>query len=562
MEKRCFACMNLLDSESTVCRHCGHDNADPDNVREQLLPPGTMIGGRYYVGVCIDRNGEGITYIAYDNEVQCRVRVREFFPDTLCHREPDRKTVLVNPGSEIQYKALMTDYVELSRQLIGITANNSLLKARDILSDFGTIYTIYEDVNAVTLTRYLIDNAGELSWEDTENLFLPLLYTVKLLNQHGIVHRGISPETILVTDRRELKLKGVCTSAVRAINTEIKPELFGGYAAPEQYEKCESHGEWTDVYAICAVLYKTLTGTMPPRADIREMEAKLIAPAELNPSVPRNVSNAIMKGLEADRAYRTLHIKDLIGGLYAASPVPERPVKSAMPPPQHIIDEEDEYEERPRRGGKKPKFRLPVWLIVILVTLPIMLILFFLAYNLILGGNDKPSSSQTSSTIVSEISSDGESSSPSSEETSSQVPQIAVDNFVGKYYDDIMKSDYYKNLFTFKEKVEKYDQDAPVGQVIDQSVEKDKIVDKGTEIELTVSKGPQFVELVPFTDASGNPISPADYQKYLSERGVESKIERIEDDFTNSGEIVRLDREIGEVIDRDQVSSVIIYVAR
>ena len=44
-------------------------------------------------------------------------------------------------------------------------------------------------------------------------------------------------------------------------------ELFAGYAAPEQYEKCSSHGEWTDVYAVCAVLYKALTGAMPDRAD-------------------------------------------------------------------------------------------------------------------------------------------------------------------------------------------------------------------------------------------------------------------------------------------------------
>ena len=157
---------------------------------------------------------------------------------------------------------------------------------------------VYEDVSGVTLTRYLMDNAGELSWEETENLFLPLLYTVKLLNANGIVHRGISPDNILVTDSRELKLKGVCTSAVRAINTEIRSELFAGYAAPEQYEKCSSHGEWTDVYAVCAVLYKALTGAMPDRADTRPPDGSgLVPPIELNSRIPWNVSQAIMQGL-------------------------------------------------------------------------------------------------------------------------------------------------------------------------------------------------------------------------------------------------------------------------
>ena len=57
----------------------------------------------------------------------------------------------------------MTDFAELSRQLIGITASNSLLKAKDIFADNGTLYVVYEDVSGVTLTRYLMDNAGELS---------------------------------------------------------------------------------------------------------------------------------------------------------------------------------------------------------------------------------------------------------------------------------------------------------------------------------------------------------------------------------------------------------------
>ena len=78
-----------------------------------------------------------------------------------------------------------------------VTASNSLLKAKDIFADNGTLYVVYEDVSGVTLTRYLMDNAGELSWEETENLFLPLLYTVKLLNANGIVHKPGLTRTVL-----------------------------------------------------------------------------------------------------------------------------------------------------------------------------------------------------------------------------------------------------------------------------------------------------------------------------------------------------------------------------
>lgn len=75
-----------------------------------------------------------MSYLAYDESVQKRVRLREFFPGTLSHREADGKTISVNPGNEIQYKALMTDFVELSRQLIALrTQESCLLRAVDIL---------------------------------------------------------------------------------------------------------------------------------------------------------------------------------------------------------------------------------------------------------------------------------------------------------------------------------------------------------------------------------------------------------------------------------------------
>lgn len=555
MEKRCFACMNLI--EETVCRHCGHNNADPQDQREDLIKPGTLVGDRYYIGLPVDRNGEGVTYIAFDESVQTRVRLREFFPRTLCHRESDHKTVTVNSGYEIQYKALMTDFVELSKQLIGISASNNLLKAIHILSDNGTIYVVYEDVNGVPLTKYLAQNAGEISWEETENLFLPLLYTVKLLNSNGIIHRGISPDTIIVTgdpDSRnhELKLKGVCTSAVRAINTEIKAELFPGYAAPEQYEKCASHGEWTDVYAICAVLYKVLTGSAPTRADIRLTDGeRMPSPSQLNSSVPRNVSAAIMRGLECDRSRRTLYIKDLIGGLYAAVPDTQEP--------QRIMDEEDIEEEPEFR--RKRKFRLPVWLIVVLITLPLMLGIFFFTYYYVLGdhGTRQESSAPVSSELSSLPSSEAQ---PSSEAPSKEeVAQIVMDNFVGEVYEDLVQNETFSKLYVFKPKKEVYDESVPIGQVIEQDIEAGTVVNQGVEVLLTVSKGPQYVTLPPFTDPNGQAITAEDYSAYLTERGLKVKVEKMDDPATPKDQIAKLNHDISELIDRDKVSEIIIYVS-
>ena len=459
----------------------------------------------------------------------------------------------------------MTDYVELSKQLISITANSCLLKALNILADYGTIYTVYEDASGVTLSKYLMKHGGSLDWDETENLFLPLLYTVKLLNSNGVVHRGISPDTILVTEHHELKLKGVCTSAVRAINSEIKPELFAGYTAPEQYEKCASHGEWTDVYSICAVLYKVLTGSMPPRADAQSGGSSLIMPIQLNPSIPRSVSDAVARGLHRRKEQRTRSVTDLISELYTTAP-------SFSVRPQRILDEEDDevkqYEVERRMTRPRKKFRMPVWLVVLLITLPIMLVGLFLIYQLVLSPMDERASN-TSSMGIASIPDSSLDSRPDSSEAepppSSQEPvknTVSVDNFQGKYFDDLLKSSTYKDILTFVKKEEVYSEEYAIGQVVSQSIEKNTAVEEGTEIELTVSKGPQLVQLPPLTDDNGSPIILEVYQEYLEKNGVTVQVEQEDNPDYRTGEIIRLSHEPMTLFDREKESTVTIYVAQ
>lgn len=551
MEKRCFSCMNKINSN--ICDHCGYDNSKAKTERSSSLKPATLLRERYYIGVIIEQNGEGITYIAYDMLDKKRVRIREFFPESLCNRLNGSNLVEIISGCDIQFKSLKSDFAELSKQLIDLQSNNNLLKAKMIFSENNTLYTVYQDVVGMTLTQYLKENAGELSWEETENLFLPLLYTVKLLNSNGITHRGISPETIIVTQHKELKLTGVCTSAARAINSEIKPELFSGYAAPEQYQKCTSYGEWTDVYSISAVLYRTLTGTMPPSAETRENDSNIITPIQLNSIIPKSVSDAITRGLSYKREYRTRYIKDLIGALYAS----QGPDQS---------QEEELYDNEASANMRKGKFKLPVWLIVVLITLPVMLILFFITYNYVLGPSKPPSSSDMSS-LISEPSSeetssdDSQSSSNESSKTASDsANNIAVDDFKDKYYDDIETSKTYENMYKFTKK-EIYDEIVPIGVVITQSIEPNKVVKAGTEIELTVSKGIRYVTVLPFTDSSGVSVLPDTYQRLLKDFGIDSKIEKVDGNGELSGHIVGLSVDVGSRIDRDTTSSIIIYVA-
>lgn len=565
MENRCFYCMKPIDGDH--CPYCGKSNSDPSLFKESLLTPGTLVAERYQVGAALDRNGEGVSYLAYDESMQKRVRLREFFPGTLSHREADGKTISVNPGNEIQYKALMTDFVELSRQLIALrTQESCLLRAVDIFTDNATIYTVYEDVSCVTFTSYLNDQPSNLSWQKARLLFRPLFDTVALLNAHGIVHRGISPDTILVAGDGTLRLKGVCTAAARAINSEVKAELFSGYAAPEQYEKCTGHGEWTDVYALSAVLYRTLTGMTVTRADLRTQGDALPSPAELNPTVPAEVSDAIMQGLTVGCMQRIRSVRQFSDVLYRASTAAVQIVK----PNEGKDNSADSALSKKPKGKKHWYDKLPVWLIVLLVSLPIMLILFFAAYTIVLGGN-RPSVSQNSgesSVISSEVSvsrsdetSESSKESSHSSKASSKLTGVTVDNFVGKYYDDIADSSVYSSVFTFTKK-EEFDDTTDIGVIMKQDVEVGETVPEGTQIELTVSKGARFVRMPPLKDDNGNPITVDGYRSYLEEAGLSVTVKQVSNPDYESGEIIELDQKVGGVVDRSKVSSITIFVAK
>lgn len=310
----CYGCMESKPEEG-ICPHCGYDPAQ-DKQPPHALKPGTKLHDRYLVGKVLESNGEGMTYLAYDCNIGCKVKVREYLPLQLCSRVADSTLVKVDYNNLAQYKALMAEYTELNKALARQRSLVHLNPALDLIAENNTTYAVYEYLEGRPLLDYLKENAGELSWRTVSRMFPPLFTTLSILHNAGVLHRGISPETIFVTDKEDLKLGGFCISAVRTNDTELTAELFEGYAAPEQYFANRQQGTWTDVYGICAVLYRILTGSRATDANTRQNYDNLIPPHELNPRVPKNVSDGIMQGLCLDGNARVRTITDLVTMLF------------------------------------------------------------------------------------------------------------------------------------------------------------------------------------------------------------------------------------------------------
>ncbi len=97
-------------------------------------------------------------------------------------------------------------------------------------------------------------------------LLRDLMRALASLHENGVVHRDIKPENLLVCGEPPvelLKVSDLGIAAVAGLGATFEVVVGSvGYMAPEQGDKSGLEGAHTDVFAIGAVLYEMLTGTM------------------------------------------------------------------------------------------------------------------------------------------------------------------------------------------------------------------------------------------------------------------------------------------------------------
>ncbi len=316
-EQLCMGCMNELD-QNGQCQYCSYTDNIPH--LQAYLEPKTVLDNRYIIGKMLSYNGEGASYICYDMVGKCKCVCREYMPDTLCERDSSTQELIVNKDCLAKYKTFMSEFADVNRTLSKMRNLHHIATARDMFNANNTTYVVLEYVEGVSLKKFLQSNSGFLTWEQVKKLFVPLFTTLSIIHNAGIIHRGISPENIIVTTDGELKLTGFCISSIRTSNTGLLPEFYSGYTAPEQYSSLEWQGTWTDVYAMAAVLYRILTGTMPLDAQTRTKNDTLVEPARINPRISPHISKVIARAMAVKGEERIQTVTELVSALFEQRP--------------------------------------------------------------------------------------------------------------------------------------------------------------------------------------------------------------------------------------------------
>ena len=156
--KLCYGCMERTEFSGGVCPNCGYYDKSPSD--PSFIIPGTQLNNRYIVGVALFVNGEGITYLAYDQSIGCKVYLREYMPPNLCNRVAGSPVISVIPARLAQYKALMAEFTELHKSLARLRGQVHVNTVVDLFAENNTTYVVDEYVSSIRFVDYLKDNAG------------------------------------------------------------------------------------------------------------------------------------------------------------------------------------------------------------------------------------------------------------------------------------------------------------------------------------------------------------------------------------------------------------------
>ena len=332
----CLGCMREMSSPGT-CPHCGFDSAAYDAPPHQLKP-GSILYGKYLVGRSLGEGGFGITYIGFDFNLELLVAIKEYYPNGLVTRQATVSmsvTPLTGTQGE-QYHKGLERFVQEAKSLAKFRDLIGIVSVKDFFRENGTAYIVMEYIEGETLKQYLAQKGGRMPMQETLTLLRPVMESLALVHSAGVIHRDISPDNIMLT-RYGAKLIdfGAARTYVDEDNRSRTVTLKSGYAPYEQYQSRGEQGPYTDVYALCATIYRCITGQIPPEAIERLDEDTLIPPSALNVALTSLQEAVLLKGLSVrarDRYQDIPQVFSALQGTAIPEPAPEAPAQPKREP--------------------------------------------------------------------------------------------------------------------------------------------------------------------------------------------------------------------------------------
>ncbi len=313
--KICPECLYQVNGKK-FCPYCGFNIAGY-TPKEHHLPPGTVIGERYVIGRAIGEGGFGITYTAADIKLGGKFAVKEYYPSSISGRSSsvsDSHMICPFTGNDEEFNAGLVRFENEARRLAQFDGKAGIVNVKDYICENGTGYIVMEYAEGISLEKYLENNGGKVNIRTASDLIKPIVLSLSDVHKSGIIHRDISPDNIIVTENNGMVLIDFGSARQYDSEKSMSVILKFGYAPYEQYSRHGNQGPWTDVYALCAVIYRMITGKKPPDA-VERLQSNV----ELDFSeceISEGMERALRKGLEIKAADRFQSMDEFYSAFY------------------------------------------------------------------------------------------------------------------------------------------------------------------------------------------------------------------------------------------------------
>ena len=274
--------MHPLTVGETVCPECGRAYGSA-NAESFALKPGTILEGKYLVGEMLGQGGFGITYIGFDLLLEQKVAIKEYYPmSTGMVSRKGHSTVVWSSAmmGKTGTQKGFDSFLKEARKMAKLGGIPGVVGVKSVFIQNETAYIVMDFIEGETLLKKLQKN-GPMDFDSCVKLMTPIMQALAEVHEHGIIHRDISPDNIMVRPDGKLILLDLGAAKdldIQGNDGSVQSSQMvakHGFSPIEQYSKSGKVGPWTDIYAMAATIYYCCTGILPPPATDRTIDDTL-----------------------------------------------------------------------------------------------------------------------------------------------------------------------------------------------------------------------------------------------------------------------------------------------
>ena len=262
---------------------------------------GKLISGRYLIESLIGSGGMANVYKAYDNMLGRTVALKVLKAEHRGDMEFVRRF-------EREARAVLT------------LSHENIVRSYAVGEDGDISYIVLEYVEGSTL-KELIKSDGPISPKVAVSITAQVLDALAHAHESGIIHRDVKPQNVIITPRGKAKLTdfGIARDVAATTRTYAGSNVVMGsvhYISPEQ-ARGDDVTAASDIYSCAIMLFEMLTGKVPFGGDnsvaiaLKHLQEDITPPVEINPKIPRALSDVIVKAASKEISLRYQSAKQM-----------------------------------------------------------------------------------------------------------------------------------------------------------------------------------------------------------------------------------------------------------